>query len=177
MLIRGIAYRTVIGVCATFAALSSGGCGGGVSTTPTAPGGSAPSPQAVITLNTSGSLPGGEAIGGLGVTINLPDSVAVRTTGGNVDSGVVVTSGVAAGQATVLALYSGATATVPAKLYLVLASSSSGMPVGEFAKVMCDVRPGSAPTSADFSLNDFSAVDTAGASIPSLSAGFSETVQ
>jgi hypothetical protein len=177
MRIRRTAHHTVMALCAALIALGTGGCGGGVSTSD-APGGTPPAPKAVIALSTNGTLSAGTAIGGLGVTVNLPDTVTVKTApGGTVESGVVITSGVAAGQATVLALYSGATATAPAKLYLVLASGSSGMPVGEFATVTCDVKSGIKPAGSDFSLNDFSAVDTSGVSIPSLTAGLSEKVQ
>jgi len=178
MSIRKTLYSSVMAACAILTALGTGGCGGGVSTTADAPGGTSPAPKAVITLSTNGTLSAGTAIGGLGVTVDLPDTVTVKTTaGGTVESGVVVTSGVAAGQATVLALYSGATATAPAKLYLVLAGGSSGMPVGEFATVTCDVKSGVKPAGSDFILNDFSAVDTSGVAIPSLTAGLSETVQ
>lgn len=165
-------------VFVVMAALWLGGCGGAVTTTPADNGGTTAVPKAVVTLSTAGALPSGAAIGGLGITVDLPDSVTVKTTSGDsVDAGVVTTSGVAAGQATVLVLYSGATATVPAKLHIALASSSDGMPVGEFATVTCDVKPGGSPTGADFGLNDFSAVDTSGVSIPTLTAGLSEKAQ
>jgi hypothetical protein len=146
-------------------------CGGDVTTGPP-PAGSAPAtPAAVIALSTEGTLAPGTTIGGLGVTVNLPDSVSVKRDGsGNVDSSVVTTSGVAAGQATVIALYSAATATEPAKLHIALASGSSGMTVGEFAMITCTVPAGDGPAAADFSLSDFAPVDTSGAAIPSLSA-------
>jgi hypothetical protein len=155
--------------------LWSVGCGGQVTTTPTAPG-SAPTAdqKAVIALNTSGSLPSGTTIGGLGVTLNLPDSVTVKTdASGNVDNSAVATSGVAAGQATVITLYTKPSGTVPAKLHIVLASGSAGMQVGEFAKITCSVSTGDTPTASDFSLSEFSPVDTSGAVIPSLAAGLS----
>jgi hypothetical protein len=172
--------HVVIAVCAMLTALGTGGCGGGVTTEPATAGNPAPVPaqNVIITLTTSGTLSGPAAIGGLGVTVNLPDTVSIRTTGGgNVDNGVVTASGVAAGQATVLALYSGATASTPAKLYLVLASGGSGLPVGQFATVTCEVNPGGDPVPSDFSLTDFSAVDTSGVSIPTLTAGLTEMVQ
>jgi hypothetical protein len=158
--------------------LWSAGCGGDVTTTPTAPGGTPPvEPKAVIVLNTSGSLPSGSTIGGLGVTLNLPDSVTIKTdASGNVDSGVVATSGVAAGQATVITLYTAPSGTVAAKLHIVLASGSAGMSVGEFAKITCSVRTSGMPAASDFSLSEFSPVDTNGAVIPSLTAGlYTET--
>lgn len=155
--------------------LWSAGCGGGVASTSPVPGSAPPAEQkAVIALNTSGSLSSGTTIGGLGVTVNLPDNVTVKTdANGNVDSTVVATSGVATGQATVITLYTGPSGTVAAKLHIVLASGSSGMSVGEFAKITCSVRTGSLPTASDFSLSEFSPVDTNGAVIPSLTAGLS----
>jgi hypothetical protein len=153
----------------------SAGCGGGVTTTPSAPGGGPPADQkAVIALNTSGSLSSSTTIGGLGITLNLPDSVTVTTdANGNVDGSVVAASGVAAGQATVIALYAGPSGTVGAKLHIVLASGSAGMPVGEFAKITCTVGTDGMPTVSDFSLSEFSPVDTNGAVIPTLTAGLS----
>jgi hypothetical protein len=153
----------------------SAGCGGGVTTTPSAPGGGPPAGQkAVIALSTSGSLSSGTTIGGLGITLNLPDSVTVTTdANGNVDSSVVAASGVAAGQATVITLYAGPSGTVGAKLHIVLASGSAGMQVGEFAKITCTVGTDGIPTASDFSLSEFSPVDTNGAVIPTLTAGLS----
>ncbi len=180
MNVRKTIHHAVMAACALLTILGTAGCGGGTSTTPAASGGSAPAPapKAVITLATAGTLTAGTAIGGLGVTVDLPYTVTVRTTGGgNVDNGVVATSGVAAGQATVMALYSDATGSTPARLYLVLASSGSGMPVGQFATITCEIKPGADPVPADFSLTDFSAVDTSGVSIPSLTTALSETVQ
>lgn len=169
---RRTAQRTSIALLMMLAAFWLAGCGGDVTTGP-AEAGSGPPAQGktVLTLNTAGSLPAGATIGGLGITVNLPDSVTIPTDGsGNVSSGVVATSGVAAGQATVLALFSAATATVPAKLHLVLASMAAGMPVGEFATITCTVTTGDTPAETDFSLTDFAPVDTNGAAIASLAA-------
>jgi len=168
-------YTERMAILVMLSMLWSAGCGGGVTTTSPVPGGPPPAEQkAIIALNTSGSLSSGTTIGGLGVTLNLPDSVTVKTdASGNVDSGVVSTSGVAAGQATVITLYTGPSGTVAAKLHIVLASGSAGMSVGEFAKITCSVRTGGMPAASDFSLSEFSPVDTNGAAIPSLTAGLS----
>jgi len=159
--------------------LWSAGCGGGVSTDPTAPGGAPPPAQkTVIALNTSGPLSSDTTIGGLGITLNLPDSVTVKTdASGNVDSSVVAASGVATGQATVITLYVGPSGTVPAKLHIALASGAAGMPVGQFATITCSVKTSDMPKVSDFSLSDFSPVDTNGAVIPSLTAGLSTLTQ
>jgi hypothetical protein len=169
------AYNALFFIVALLCLPWAGGCGGDVATEPVTPP-PPPTPKAVITLNTTGNLNGGTAIGGLGVTINLPDSVSVKTTGGNVDGAVVKTSGVATGQATLLVLYSGATTTAPAKLHIVLASSTDGLQVGEFATVTCDIVTGSGPVESDFSLSDFAPVDIDGAAIQTLTASLHTTV-
>jgi len=174
--VKGAFNHTMMAACAILLALGTAGCGGGVST---AGGGSGTTAlqKAVLTLSTSGTMTAGTEIGGLGVTVDLPDTVTVKTNNGNVDSSVVTATGAASGQATVLALYSGPTLTAPAKLYLVLSSASSGVAVGEFATITCAVKSGADPVGSDFSLKDFSAVDTSGASISSLTAAFHETIQ
>jgi hypothetical protein len=172
-------YRGNMALLVMVCTIWSAGCGGGVTTTPTTAGGAPPAAQkTVIALNTSGLLSSGTTIGGLAITLNLPDSVTVKTdAGGNVDSSAVATSGVAVGQATVITLYAGPSGTVPAKLRIALASGASGMPVGEFATITCSVREGGMPLASDFSLNDFSPVDTNGVVIPSLTAGLSTVTQ
>jgi len=147
------------------------GCGGDV-TTATPEGSASAQPTVVVALDTVGNLSAGTSIGGLGVTIELPDAVTVeRDANGNVAGSVVTASGVAAGQATVLTLYSPPTSTVPARLYIALASSSSGMNVGEFATITCAVEGIDAPTASDFVLDDFAPVDTFGNAIPALAVG------
>jgi hypothetical protein len=172
-------YRGRMALLIMVSTLWSAGCGGGVSTAPTAPGGApATAQKAVIALNTSGPLSSDTTIGGLGITLNLPASITVKTdASGNVDSSVVAASGVATGQATVITLYVGPSGTIPAKLHIALASGAAGMSVGEFATITCSVRTGDMPTISDFSLSDFSPVDTNGAVIPSLTAGLSTVTQ
>jgi hypothetical protein len=147
------------------------GCGGGVTTTPAATNNGQTQPVTSIALSTAGSLASGTAIGGIGVTVSLPESVSVKVDErGNVDAGVVATSGVAAGQATVITLYESPTTTAPAKLHIVLASSTSGMTVGEFVKVTCTVTSATDPLVSEFVLSDFAPVDLYGAAIPQLTA-------
>jgi hypothetical protein len=179
MSLKKKAYRTLMAASILVALTGVAGCGsGGSSSSSPASTNTAPQHYAVITLSTSGTLAAGSSIGGLGVTVALPDTVSVRTAGGgNVAGGVVTASGVATGQATMLSLYSGATATAPAKIYLVLAGGSSGMQVGEFARITVAVKQGSEPAASDFGLSDFSAVDTSGVAIPTLSAGITETLR
>lgn len=132
--------------------------------------------SAVLTLSTQGTTTN---IGGLGVTVILPTGVTVKTdSGGNVDPSVVTTSGVAAGQATVLTLYTAATATIHARLNVALSSNAlNGFGAGEFATVHCAINSGS-PSVSDFSLTDFQLIDaTYYAPITGLTATFSAAIQ
>lgn len=132
--------------------------------------------SAVLTLSTQGTATN---MGGLGVTVILPTGVTVKTDpGGNVDASVVTTTGVAAGQATVLNLYSAATSTIHAKLEIAVASKAlNGFTVGEFATVHCIIDAGS-PSAADFSLENFQPVDaTTYAILSGLTTTFSAVIQ
>jgi hypothetical protein len=170
-------YRTIVMVCASAIVLALTGCGGGTASSAPVSTNTTPQQYALLTLSTSGTLPSDSSIGGLGITVELPDTVSVRTTGSSVASGVVTASGVATGQATLLSLYSGATVTAPAKLYLVLAGGSAGLQVGEFAKITVIVKQGSTPVASDFGVRDFSAVDTSGVAIPTITASLTETLK
>ncbi len=147
-----------------------GGNGGGGQGGPTC---------AIITLSAEGTLPTGTTIGGAGLTVNLPTGMNVKTdAGGNVDNNVVTASGFAQGQATVIAVYSAATATEQGRLYVTLASTSAhGLGVGEFAKVNCGIAAGSNPQASGISLTNIQVVDTNGAVISEVTATFSAAVQ
>lgn len=150
-----------------------GGGGGGGSNTNTGP------TTAVITLSTQGSLSGNTMIGGLGVTVNLPAGMNVKTdTNGNVDTTVLATTGVAQGQATIIVLYTAATSTAQAKLYVALSSNSAaGFAVGEFAKANCGIDAGKNPQASGISLTNFQVVDTNGAVISGVTPTFSAAMQ
>ncbi len=159
----------------TMAILSACGGGGG--------GGQGGPTTAVITLSTEGTLstgPTGTTIGGVGLTVNLPAGVTVKTdANGNVDSSVVTASGVAQGQASVLALYTAATTTEQARLDIALYSTSlGGFGVGEFAKVNCGIAAGSNPQASELSLTNIQVVDNTSFNILStVTATFSAVIQ
>ncbi len=112
--------------------------------------------KAVLTLGTSGTLSSGN-ISAIGLTITLPNGVTVKTdANGNVDSTVVVPSGVDAGAASVTAIYTAATTTLQGKLnFLITSTNLNGFGTGEFATVTCDINSGN-PNAGDFSMSNFS---------------------
>lgn len=163
---------------ALLAMLGAAGCGPVDATDAPLPEENAPPPtKASIVLSMSGTPEEGSAIGGLGVTVVLPDTVSVPLTDGAPDIGVVTASGDAADDTTILSLFTGATATAAARLSLVVAGGAAGLPVGEFATIIVDVKEGHRPVVSDFSLEDFSAVDAYGDRIRTLSAGMALSLQ
>ncbi len=96
---------------------------------------------------------------------------------GNVDSSAVTATGVASGQATVIAVYTAATATDQGRLYVTLASTTSnGLGVGEFAKVNCSIAAGSNPQASELHLTNTQVVDLDGAVISSVTATISAVI-
>lgn len=151
-------------LAATLFAACGGGGGGGGRQGPT---------TAVLTLSTEGTP---TSLIGVGVTVVLPSGVTVKTdSNGDVDSSVVTAGGVAAGQATILAVYTAATST-PASLSLVVSSTTSSFSVGQFAIVHCDVHSGS-PKASDFTLTGFDPLDLHANTISGLTATFSAVIQ
>lgn len=160
---------------ALFGIISLSGCGGGGG------GGNTPSPQpatAVLKISTQGTLPSGTQIGGIDVTIALPTGVTVKsvTSPPETDSGVVVTSGVAVSNSTVLSTYTAATSTSTGKVRVLLANSN-GFGTGEFMTIHCDIASGSTPTASDFSLSGFVAKDLNGVAISGLNSAFTAAFQ
>lgn len=156
-------------------ALALFGCGGGGGGT-AGEGGkttvNVPVTSAVLKLSTEGSLPSGTSLAGIGITVNLPPGLTVKTdSSGKVEAGSVAGSGVTAGKAmTAEPDYTPPTANVPGKLTLVLASTEpQGFGTGEFATVTCDVAAGTTPKATDFTLSGFSPVDLRGAAVSGLS--------
>ena len=147
-----------------------GGGGGGSSSTPPPP------TTKVIKISTQGTMPSGALIGGISVTVMLPDGVTVKATSDPINPSVLVTdadvvapSGVAAASSSVLATYTMATASAAGNVNVQMAQST-GFAVGEFVTVNCDVAAGKTVTSANFSLSNFSAVDLNGTPLGGLSA-------
>ena len=133
---------------------------------------------AVLKISTQGTLPSGTQIGGIDVTIALPTGVTVKsvTSPPETDSGVVVTSGVAAANSTVLSTYTAATSTSTGKVRVLLANSN-GFGTGEFMTINCDIALGSTPTASDFSLSGFVAKDLNGVAISGLNSAFTAAFQ
>ena len=104
---------------ALFGIISLSGCGSGGGDGVTQP------MTAVLKISTQGTLPSGTQIGGIDVTIALPTGVTVKsvTSPPETDSGVVVTSGVAAANSTVLSTYTAATSASTGKVRVLLANS------------------------------------------------------
>jgi len=107
---------------------------------------------AVLTLATAvtGALPANTIINGYDVTISLPAGVTVKSTTvpPQTDDGVVTASGAATGSS-IVAVYSAATSTLPAKVRILIVKDS-GFSAGEFGKVNCDIAAGHYPIAADF---------------------------
>ncbi len=134
------------------------GCGGG--------SGSSSSNNTPVTMtlkvSTTGTLPAGTSICGVGFTITLPAGVTVATNqDGSVAGGVVAPSGVISSTtATNTQIYT-PEGTAPAKLDIVVSSEvAGGFGTGEFVSITVTRPAGStAPTAANFSLSNFAPAD------------------
>jgi hypothetical protein len=170
--------------CLAVIALS--GCGGG-GTTPspaqgtndgsifTTGGGipiAAPT-KGVLKLTTAGAA---GTIAGIDMTVNLPAGVTVAAdpVTGEVTSGVVAVSGVAARtfgtQNATVAKYAPATDVTPAQLHIVMANAPGFSP-GEFATVQFDLAAGTAlPTADAFTVAGFAAKGADGLGLSGITA-------
>lgn len=127
-----------------------------------------------LTLATSGVLPAGTSLAGIGMTMTLPPGVApALDNAGQVDTGRLVTaSGVAsAGGLAVTAVYMEATAGAPARLSLAVASkSAAGFGVGETMILTLNRGTVSGLGTADFPITGFTAADLGGTAVIGLNA-------
>jgi len=143
------------------------GCGSGAS----------PLGTVKLTLATSGNLPAGTSLAGIGMTLTLPTGVTpALDNAGQVDTSRLVTaSGVtAAGGLAVTAVYVGATAGTPARLSLAAASKAAGgFGVGETMLVTLNRLTTSSLGTADFAIIEFSAADLSGNAVIGLQAAVS----
>jgi len=162
----------------TFCLSACGGGGGGSSSGVVAGGGSQPT-RATLSISTSGTLSSGATLSGIGITVTLPAGVTVVTdTGGNVGASVVYVSGVSVPGTVASPLYTAATASAPATLSFVVASSTaSGFGTGEFATVNCIIAQGTSPQATDFSLSGFTPSDLSLKPVTGLSASFTALIQ
>lgn len=140
--------------------------------------------KAVVKISTSGPLAAGAQIGGIDVTLNLPDGVIVAASqdSGNpailvTNTGRVTASGAAAGTNTnILATYVSSSGAEQGQIVIHLVNPN-GFFVGEFVTVSCDIIAGHNPVQSDFSLTGFHAVDILGAGIQGLNASVSVIFQ
>lgn len=133
---------------------------------------------AKLKLSTSGSLPAGTLIGGIDVTIVLPDGVsAMSTTAPITDSGVVTASGLATpSSATVMGKYSAASGATHGNVRVLLAYPN-GLTKGEFATVNCEIASGNVPTEDQFIINATEVKDINGVVITGMSVTREATIQ
>jgi hypothetical protein len=156
---RSLLYGSMSGL------LFLAGCGGG--------GSSAPQ-QATMTLklSTSGTLPQGTSLAGIGVTLTLPAGVTINTdASGTVAGGVVTVAGVAA-PGSVIAVYTPATGSTPATLALTVVSTvKAGFGTGEFGTVTCNLANGTSPKADEFGVSGFQPYDLSGNQVIGLTPG------
>lgn len=147
------------------------GCGSGSNSTQT---------RAILTISTSGSIPSGQSLAGIGMTIALPPGVApALDTSGQVDTERLVThSGVTAASGLVAtALYLEATAVQPARISIVVASKAkAGFGVGECMVLTLKRSAGATPGANEFGIAEFSAANLDGAAVTGLQAAITEVM-
>ena len=112
---------------------------------------------AVLRLSTSGALAAGEALAGIGVTVELPVGTSIATDStGQVQASAVTVSGSAVPGSVLTPVYTPATPTARGSLkFTIVSTAPGGFGVGEFATVTCNIASGSFPQSTDFVLSDF----------------------
>ena len=140
--------------------------------------------QRLLMISTQGTLPPGAQIGGIDITISLPQKVTVKASPdvGNptiavTDAGVVVASGVAASDSYVLATYASATGSTAPNVLLIHVANAAGFGTGEFITVHADITAGTLAKAADFSLSGLDPRDLSGAPISGLTAGFTADIK
>lgn len=150
------------------------GCGGGGGGSTVGEGSKPPvgtTPTTAVVKLSAETLPAGTSLSGLGLTLNLPAGVTVKT-----DAAGVVAPGTVAGpggtaSTGILAEFTPAAPPAQAKLALALTSAEKqGLGIGEFATVTCDVAPGTTPSAADFTITEVQAVDIPGNKLSEASA-------
>jgi len=141
---------------------SCGGGGNGVGNTNTQP------TAALVKLYTAGTLASGTQIGGIDVMLHLPSGVSVKSVSNppETDNGIVMASGLAVPNSSVVASYTAYTGVVH-----ILLANPNGFGTGEFATVNCDITAGSHPVQTDFTVSGMTAKDLNGSDISGLNSG------
>jgi hypothetical protein len=157
---------------------SCGGAGGNSNNDNGTNNGSTTFPtKAVVKLSTGGSLPSGAQIGGIDVTVTLPQGVTLKsTTSLTTDDGVVMASGAATNNTQVLATYSAATGTAPGHVRILIANPN-GFGIGEFATVNGEIASGATVLQAGFGISDLTAKDLNGVTMSGLSSSLTLSLQ
>lgn len=125
--------------------------------------------QAIVKLSATGTLASGALIGGIDITMHLPEGVTIKsiTNPPETDNGMVTASGLAVSNSNVVATYTASSNTVH-----ILLANTYGFSTGEFATVICDVAAGSKPTQVDFIAPNMIAKDLNGSTVSGVTAGF-----
>jgi|GEM_PF-2579944 len=135
---------------------------------------SSPQHRALMTISTSGSIPAGQSLAGIGMTITLPPGVTpVLDPSGQVDAVRLVThSGVTDDSGLIAtALYLEATAAQPARISIAVASrAKAGFGVGECMVLTLKRSSGATPEAKEFGITNFSAANLDGAAVTGLQA-------
>jgi hypothetical protein len=130
-------------------------------------------PTMTLKLATAGTPPAGTSIYGIEFALNLPPGATVRVSDFSsyqVDSSVLFLSGVFASTADAVYNYGHyvpQSADAPATITFVL-GQATGVGLGEFATLICDLPIGSTYTAANFSIASAKIVDGNGNVIPGL---------
>lgn len=114
--------------------------------TPKNKGGTVPAPitftSGVLQISTAGTLAAGTVINGIDVTVTLPAGVTVKADAlGEVSTGVLIPSSVAATNSTVSGKYTPASGATLATLRIILLNVQPGVTLGEFLHVNFDGFP------------------------------------
>lgn len=138
--------------------VSVAACGGGEG------GGSASPTKAIVKVGTEGTVT--SQINGIEVIVSLPAGVTVKATANppQTDSNVVTGTGKASSPDLELGTYLPESGTVTVYVF-----NTTGIAVGEFATVNCDIAAGVSPHTADFGVSSLKASDLDGNIISGLS--------
>jgi hypothetical protein len=175
-----------VGLLTGILAVSLWGCGGGGGGGDSAPIQQAqvqPQPtRALLKLISAGAPGQAGVVGGIDVTLQVPQGVIVPhdDTTAEVAAGVVTASGEAlAGKSVVLAKSFADPATGGNKVRVMLANANptGGLPTGEFATMECEIAAGASPKPEDFRVAEVAAVDLNGAPVAGVTVTVSATMQ
>lgn len=127
-----------------------------------------------LTISTSGAIPAGQSLAGIGMTMTLPSGIRpALDAAGQVDTARLVTSSgvTAAGGLAATAIYLEEAAGQRARLALAAAGKNkAGFGTGECMILTLNLIAGAAPQATDFGIIEFSAANLDGAAVNGLQA-------